>query len=154
MTLIHCDEKTFFSCCGSKRWAAAMAKLSPFPSQEVLWKKAQTLWNRLEEADWLEAFAQHPRIGDVKRLREKWASQEQAGLQGIDDEILQAFAEANRRYEQKNGFVFLICATGKSAQEMLAALNQRLNNDRATELKLAAAEQAKITRLRLERILQ
>jgi 2-oxo-4-hydroxy-4-carboxy-5-ureidoimidazoline decarboxylase len=111
------------------------------------------------EADWREAFTHHPRIGDVSKLREKfastatWSSQEQKGVSGASEETIQALAQGNRAYEEKFGFIFLVCATGKSAEEMLALLRERMPNDAAAELRIAAGEQAKITRIRLEKLL-
>jgi 2-oxo-4-hydroxy-4-carboxy-5-ureidoimidazoline decarboxylase len=101
----------------------------------------------------------HPRIGDVSKLREKykatatWSSQEQRGVQEASEEVLQGLADGNREYEARFGFIFLVCATGKSAGEMLALLRERMNNEPEAELRIAAGEQAKITRIRLEKLL-
>lgn len=114
---------------------------------------------KLESKDWLEAFTHHPRIGDVKNLRQKfastaqWSQDEQKGVHGVPEDVIQALADGNARYEKKFGHIFLVCATGKSAQEMLALLQQRLHNTPETELRVAMQEQAKITRLRLEKLL-
>jgi 2-oxo-4-hydroxy-4-carboxy-5-ureidoimidazoline decarboxylase len=144
-------------CCGSRRWADALTARRPFASAEELFAAAEEVWNGLGRDDWLEAFAAHPRIGDVETLRKKfattaaWCAGEQAGVAGAAEETLQALAEGNRRYEDRFGHIFIVCATGKSAAEMLALLRERLGNDPAEELRVAAAEQAKITRLRLEK---
>lgn len=143
-------------CCGSIAWAREMAQARPFPTVEALHDRAEKAWRALDRKGKLEAFSHHPRIGDVDALRAKlagWASQEQGGVRGASEEVLHALARGNDEYEKKFGFVFLICATGKSADEMLAALTARLGNDAATELENAAGEQAKITRLRLEKLL-
>lgn len=106
----------------------------------------------------MEAFAAHPKIGDIKSLKEKygdtknWAQNEQAGARGISDEVAADLAASNERYLQKFGYIFIVCATGKSAQEMLAMLKLRLENDQLVELPIAAAEQVKITKLRLEKL--
>ncbi len=121
-------------------------------------KPRARIWWRLSKADWLEAFAAHPRIGDIDALRARfaptaaWASREQAGVLGASGDVLNELAIGNRRYEARFGYIFIVCATGKTAEEMLALLGQRLSNDPDVEIKIAAAEQMKITRIRLERI--
>lgn len=151
-------RELFSRCCGSSRWSDRMTAARPFASEDALRATAERIWWELAESDWLEAFAAHPRIGDLHSLRAKyaatanWASHEQAGTQGAPDEVLERLAIGNHQYEKRFGFLFIVCATGKSAVEMLAVLEQRLPNDRPTELTIAAAEQMKITRLRLQRI--
>jgi 2-oxo-4-hydroxy-4-carboxy-5-ureidoimidazoline decarboxylase len=146
-------------CCGSSRWASQMAARRPFTGVPDFLGAAEDIWNGLSSRDWMEAFSHHPRIGDLDSLRAKfaqtgnWAAGEQSGVKGAPDEILKALAEGNRNYEQKFGFIFIVCATGKNAGEMLAMLNERLVNDLAIELKVASAEQNKITRLRLQKLL-
>jgi allantoicase len=135
--------------CGSKDWAMRMWVARPFKTWESLTYVAGEVWDRLDDTQWLEAFAAHPRIGDRKP---GWSSQEQAGTSGAAEETMRALADGNRAYEEKFGFVFLICATGKSAAEILANLQARLPNDRETELRNAAAEQRKIIELRLEKV--
>ena len=137
-------------CCGSRRWTAAMNARRPFTDPEALFRAAEETWWSLEGADWLEAFAHHPRIGERAG---GWAGQEQAGTQGAPTTTMRELASLNREYERKFGHVFLIFATGKSADEMLAELRRRLALDPRAEMKNAAAEQAKITRLRLEKLL-
>jgi allantoicase len=146
-------------CCGATRWAGWMLTQRPFASTEALLKAAAGVWTQMEKADMLEAFSQHPAIGsDIATLRERfaatavWSSAEQAGVAGADDATLEALRDGNERYRERFGYTFLVCATGKSAAEMLALLRARLPNDPDTELLVAAAEQAKITRLRLEKL--
>lgn len=146
-------------CCGSTRWVELMAARRPYPSTRELLVAADEADRALSEGDWLEAFAHHPRIGDVASLRSKfastaaWAAGEQSGTSHASEETLQALAEGNDAYFEKFGFIFIVCATGKSAGEMLALLRARLPNTPADELLVAAAEQSKITRLRLEKLL-
>jgi OHCU decarboxylase len=144
-------ERDLRRCCGSTRWASAVASRRPFTSVEQLCRVADDVWWTLVGGDWLEAFAAHPRIGERAA---GWASEEQSGVRGAAARTLERLTALNHDYERKFGHVFLIVATGKSADEMLAQLERRLHNDPATELKIAAVEQSKITRLRLERLLQ
>lgn len=137
-------------CCGSDRWVAAMTERRPFRGPHELYRVAEEVWWSLEPADWLEAFSHHPRIGERAA---GWAKDEQAGVGAASRATLSALAVLNADYERKFGHVFLICATGKSADEMLGEVRRRLANDVAPELRIAAAEQAKITRLRLEKLL-
>jgi allantoicase len=146
-------------CCGATRWAAWLLTQRPFASTEALFKAAAGVWTQMERADMLEAFSHHPEIGsDAASLRDRfaataaWSSAEQAGVAGADDATLEALRDGNVQYREKFGYVFLVCATGKTAAEMLALLRARLAHDADTELQVAAAEQAKITRLRLEKL--
>jgi 2-oxo-4-hydroxy-4-carboxy-5-ureidoimidazoline decarboxylase len=147
-------------CCGSSRWAEAMIARRPFPSVAALLEAADAVWWGLEPADWREAFAHHPKIGDKEALRARfastreWASGEQAGVGAASEEVLTALAEGNSAYESRFGYIFIVCATGKTAPEMLALLRERLPHDPQDELRIAAGEQAKITGLRLERLLE
>jgi 2-oxo-4-hydroxy-4-carboxy-5-ureidoimidazoline decarboxylase len=146
-------------CCGSTRWADGMARTRPWRDAEQVHQEAQWLWEQTGPEDWHEAFKHHPRIGDVDQLRARfaataqWSSQEQSGMQGANEEVLQGLAEGNRAYEERFGFIFLVCATGKTAEEMLELLRARLNNPPEEELRIAAAEQGKIMRIRLEKLL-
>ncbi len=146
-------------CCGSSRWVQQMIARRPFQSDEELFRIADELWQRLSESDWKEAFAHHPKIGDVESLRRKfattahWASGEQAGVYAATDDVMQGIADGNRDYEQKFGYIFIVCATGKSAEEMLDTLKERLKNSPSAEIEIAAAEQMKITRIRLNTFL-
>jgi OHCU decarboxylase len=143
-------ERQLAKCCGSTRWASAMAALRPFRNVDQLHRAADEIWASLDGADWLEAFAHHPRIGERST---GWASEEQSGTRGAAAHTRERLAKLNHDYERKFGHVFLICAAGKGADKMLAQLEARMNNDPATELRVAADEQAKITRLRLEKLL-
>lgn len=145
-------------CCGSRAWAERMMQQRPFHNDDRLRNLADQTWNALNANDWLEAFAAHPRIGErpapTHGSTASWAGTEQSGMDSAAAETARALAEGNRRYEAKFGHVFLICATGKSADEMLSALNERLLNNAGSELRVAAGEQAKITRLRLHKLVQ
>jgi allantoicase len=150
-------REMFHRCCGSARWAAVMEAARPFASRTHLFGAAEQLWWGLGDGDWKEAFTHHPKIGsDISVLREKFAATadlsegEQAGVSGASDETLAALAQGNIDYEARFGFVFLICATGKSAAEMLASLQERIENEAPAELRIAAGEQVKITRIRLD----
>jgi 2-oxo-4-hydroxy-4-carboxy-5-ureidoimidazoline decarboxylase len=148
----------FLRCCGSTRWAGAMTARRPYVSAEDLFDTSARIESTLSMADWLEAFTAHPRIGGKETLRKKfastaeWCEGEQAGVSGADEDVLNKLAAGNAAYEERFGYIFIVCATGKTAGEMLAILEARLPNDPETELRIAAAEQAKITRLRLEKV--
>ena len=139
-------------CCGARHWVNAMLAARPFASDAELLATGERVWWGLGRADWLEAFAAHPRIGDRQEALTDWARREQAGADGAAVATLTALAQGNLTYEQRFGHVFLISATGKTADEMLGALRGRLSNDPAAELRVAAEEQAKITRLRLDKL--
>lgn len=143
-------ERELRRCCGSERWAREMAARRPFASDADLFAAAEDVWWDLEPDDWLEAFAAHPRIGE--RDGGAWSAEEQAGMDDASRRLEVEIREGNRAYEAKFGHVFLICATGLSASEMAEALGRRLDNDPETELRIAAAEQAKITKLRLRKL--
>ena len=138
------------TCCGSTEWVRRMIAARPFPTWNDLSRKAEEIWNGLGADDWREAFAAHPRIGD--RSGSKWARQEQSGAASASSEIQDALAEANREYEARFGHIYIVCATGHSADEMLAMAWQRLENTPQHELKVAAEEQMKITKLRLMKL--
>jgi len=144
-------------CCGSQAWALGMAKRRPIQDEAALTAVSAEIWNRLSVDDWMEAFSKHPRIGERKAPQSattrsaSWSVQEQKGVASAQDSVLQSLAEANREYETRFGRVFLVCATGKSASEMLELLRRRLQNDEATELKIASEEQCKITEIRLRK---
>jgi allantoicase len=144
------------ACCGSNAWARKVSEARPFREPDELFAAAEKAFDQLDRDDWLEAFAAHPRIGERaagEGQSSRWSEQEQAEAEGAPPEILEELAQANRLYENRFAHVFLVCATGKSAFEMLNLLSERLGNDRDTELKVAAGEQRKITRLRLEKML-
>ncbi|HEY9682170.1 MAG TPA: 2-oxo-4-hydroxy-4-carboxy-5-ureidoimidazoline decarboxylase [Drouetiella sp.] len=148
----------FRRCCGSEAWVEKMVAAKPFASAERLFEKSAQSFDELTHADWMSAFAAHPKIGDINTLKEKygatknWAQNEQAGASGISDEVAQDLAARNEEYLQKFGYIFIVCATGKSADQMLAMLKERLKNAPDTELLIAGAEQQKITHLRLEKL--
>ena len=151
------DVRAFFMrACGSTRWVDRMMARRPFATDAKLLFAARNEWFGLTEADWLEAFAHHPRIGDRSALEARFpkthdlSSKEQAGVGAAREDVLTALAAGNAAYVEKFGFTFIVCATGKSAEEMLALLRERLPHDRANELRIAAEEQAKITALRLQ----
>ena len=127
-----------------------MTRRRPFPDTNELYHAAEEVWWSLDEADWLEAFSNHPRIGERAA---GWAKDEQSGVGVASDSTMTTLATLNRDYELRFGHVFLICATGRTAGEILSELRRRLDNQPAPELRIAAAEQAKITRLRLEKLL-
>lgn len=155
---IRAAEKVLRQCCGSRMWAQKMAAHRPFADLETMYRRSREICATLAEADWLEAFAAHPQIGDIAsgddspRRSDAWSAAEQAGMRGAPDDVRRALAEGNLRYRQKFGFIFLICATEKSAREILESLQQRLPHDRATELRIAAGEQQRITELRLKKL--
>ena len=142
------------ACCGAQRWAAAMAALRPIAGIVELSESADRMWSTMEEADWLEAFAAHPRIGERKAARAMgksaaWSRAEQASINVAPGQVLEELAEGNAAYEKKFGFPYIVCATGRSAEELLAILNRRLDRDRASELREAAEQQRQIAQLRL-----
>jgi OHCU decarboxylase len=143
------------SCCGSARWVEQMEQRRPFRDQSALLSSALAVWWSLGPDDWREAFAQHPRIGDRDALARKFAAtahlsaREQRGVDAAGEDILTALAETNRIYEETFGYIFIVRAAGRSAEEMLALMRQRLANDPAVEIRTAASEQAAITELRL-----
>lgn len=145
--------KELFSCCGSAKWVSSLMKKFPFESQEVFVEQATTTWyDECDKEDWLESFSQHPKIGDKKSLTEKFAGKEQAGVAAATQEVIEALAKANDEYEKRFGFIFIVCATGKSAEEMLRLLNDRLKNDPDSELTIAMNEQHKITLIRFKKL--
>jgi 2-oxo-4-hydroxy-4-carboxy-5-ureidoimidazoline decarboxylase len=143
------------TCCGSTQWVERMLERRPFGSNDALLRSARSEWFALSPSDWREAFIHHPKIGDRESLRARFpvtadlSASEQGGVTGASDETLDALADGNRAYEAKFGYIFIVCATGKSGAEMLALLRARLPNDPATEIRIAADEQSKITALRL-----
>lgn len=149
----------FLKCCGSKKWAQEMTASRPFENEEELFAKADHISSSLDDEDWLEAFRAHPKIGEQKAAtvqspqEQKWSAQEQAGVSEASAGTISQLAERNREYEERFGFIFIVCASGKSPDEMLAILNGRIDNDPRTELPIASEEQRKITRLRLQKLL-
>ena len=152
-------REELLKCCGAKRWAEAVEQGRPFLSLRHLIAEANDVWRSLERDDWLEAFRSHPKIGERKAANEvaaqsqQWSAQEQRGVAAATPDAVDKLARLNRAYEEKFGFIFIVCATGKSSDEILALLEQRLPNAPEVELPIAAAEQAKITELRLRKLL-
>jgi OHCU decarboxylase len=150
-------ESLLMDCCGSAKWAASVATRRPYATAEALHKAADAIWWNLGRADWLEAFSHHPQIGDKpasgSESARRWAEGEQTGARAATEDVKARLARANRAYFEKFGYIFIVCATGKTAEGMLAILNQRLQNDLPSELSIAAEQQRLITRLRLEKLL-
>lgn len=144
-----------FRCCGSTRWVEAMLARRPFGRLSALLDSAAAVWDGLAESDWREAFSHHPAIGDTAPDDVRFtgtralSTREQAGVADAPAEVVHALAEGNRAYAARFGHIFIVCATGRTAESMLSMLQDRLTNDPATEIRIAAAEQAKITALRL-----
>lgn len=163
MKLSHLNElavdkatELFFSCCGSDHWVNMMVSARPFRDLPHLCREAEEAWfERCTEKDWLESFSRHPKIGDLEFLKNKFshsahlAGKEQSGMMEANDEVIQKIADGNTEYEAKHGFIFIVSATGKSADEMLGILQARLAHSTAEECRIAMAEQHKITLIRL-----
>ena len=152
-------KEAFQKCCAAQRWAAQMVQSRPFSSDAEVHQQALSIWQSLERADYEEAFAGHPQIGaDPAALRRKfsttaeWSKNEQAGVRVASEETIQALASLNQQYFERFGYIFIVCASGKSADEMLGILRGRIGNRPEAELHIAAAEQHKITTLRLEKL--
>ena len=147
-------------CCGSSSWVNRILPFIPADDMIELLEDAEEQWWQCSEDDWKEAFGHHPKIGDVESLTNKfastaqWASGEQSGVNVASEETIKAIAEGNRLYEEKFGYIFIVCATGKSAEEMLEILQSRLENKPEDEILIAADEQNKITKLRIEKLLE
>jgi len=152
-------QQQLLKCCGSRNWAGGVASGRPYETFDELVASAERIWWSQDPADWLEAFRSHPKIGEKKAAAvttaesQKWSAAEQAGVDNAADDTRETLAELNLEYEAKFGYIYIVCATGKTSEEMLANLRERLNNDPSQELRVAAAEQAKITRLRLQKLL-
>jgi OHCU decarboxylase len=153
-------KAVFIDCCGSTEWAKQMTAARPFRLVDNLFETAEEKWFALSPSDWLEAFSAHPKIGSKKAAPKQqersadWSAGEQSGVAGAPEKVLNDLAEANRLYHDKFGFIFIVCATGKSADEMLAISRARLGNSVETELQVAAEEQNKITEIRLKKLLE
>jgi len=142
-------------CNGSRAWAIGVVNLYPFETPEELFEASDKVWRALSEQDWQQAFDSHPRIGEHKAKAAteqslKWSSGEQSAAQ-LTEDTQAALAAANREYEAKFGRIFIVCATGKTAAEMLAILQKRLANDPQTEVKEAAEQQRLITQIRVRK---
>jgi OHCU decarboxylase len=152
-------KKLIAECCGANRWVSGMLARRPFKSRAAVLSAADEIWRALDSGDWREAFSHHPRIGERKsampqsKRESGWAAGEQSGVERAQDDVRAALAAANREYEQRFGYTYIVFATGKSAEGMLALARERLQNDPDVEFRAAAEEQRKITRLRLEKLL-
>ena len=152
-------EEEFLKYCGSKNWARQLTSARPFASLNELIAEAERVWWSLDSEDWLEAFHSHPKIGEKKAAAptaveaQQWSEDEQSGIRDSAQQTLDALAKLNQTYEEKFGYIFIVCASGKSSEEMLAMLRDRLKNNAAEELRIAAGEQAKITELRLRKLM-
>lgn len=152
-------QRALLTCCGSRRWARTLVEARPFGSADELLERADAAWWALDEADWREAFRSHPRIGERRaeagqtEREQAWSAGEQAGMRTAAEATQQALAAGNRAYDERFGFIYIVCATGRTADELLALLHERLANEPAAELRVAAGEQRRITRLRLEKLL-
>ena len=148
------------ACCGSSKWVQGMLAKRPFHSTDDLLRASDSVWATTGPADWLEAFAHHPRIGDRApsgkqgSVSARWSIGEQVSVADAAGSVQEQLAEVNREYEDRFGHIYIVCATGKSAGEMLALARSRLTNDPEAELRVAAEEQRRITRLRLEKLLE
>lgn len=152
-------REVLIACCGARPWVDAMLAARPWRDRDTLLACADQCWEALSRAQVAEAVAHHPRLGETQAaaaLSERasqWSAREQAGASATDGAVRAALAAGNREYEARFGHTFILCASGRSAAEMLAAMQARLANDAATELRITAAELHQITRLRLEKLL-
>ncbi|HLW86542.1 MAG TPA: 2-oxo-4-hydroxy-4-carboxy-5-ureidoimidazoline decarboxylase [Candidatus Sulfotelmatobacter sp.] len=150
-------ENEILPCCGSRAWAMGVASRRPLGDEAAFVAASDEVWRSLDEADWMEAFRSHPRIGESAAHKTAssrsvaWAEQEQQNVADADDAVKIALAEGNREYERRFQHIFIVCATGKSAQEILAILQRRLDHDAATELCEAAEQQRLITQIRVKK---
>ncbi len=151
-------HRQFRKCCGAMFWCDQMAQATPFAGAAELIGSADRAFDEMPEASWLEAFASHPKLGDLDSLRmritgnKQWSAGEQAGVEATDEQTLRGLAEGNRAYEERFGYTYILCATGLSADEMLEKLTERLQNDDKSEFSIACQEQRKITHLRLNKL--
>lgn len=145
------DRESLKRCCGSTAWVRNMIERMPFADEDDLLKAAGEVWWALEHQDWLQAFAAHPKIGD--RSNSKWSSEEQSGMNTAGAQTALDMKTLNEEYERKFGYIFIVCATGKTADEMQHLLIERLKNDPEDEIRISAREQAEITKLRLRKLL-
>ena len=152
-------KKLLADCCGASQWVRGMLARRPFGSRATVLSAGDEIWESLGPADWREAFSSHPRIGERKSAAAQsergaaWAAREQSRVGHARDDVRAQLAAANREYEQRFGYIFIVFASGKSAGEMLALARERLRNKPEVELPIAAEEQRKITRLRLDKLL-
>lgn len=152
-------RSAFMQCCTASRWVELMVESRPYTDAAACQEIALSHWANMSEGDYLEAFEGHPKIGDLNSLRGKYrntkglASAEQSAVSKADEVTITRLAESNTDYEAQNGFIFIVCASGKSAADMMSILEARLKNSRTEELSIAASEQAKITAIRIDKLL-
>ena len=152
-------SKELIRCCGSDKWVKQMIENRPFKDEGALFQAAEKIWHNCLPSDWLQAFSHHPKIGDRKNMEKKfgdtkeWASSEQKGVESANADTLDKLVKLNVDYENRFGYIFIVCATGKSAAEMLELLKARISNKTEDEMKIAMEEQNKITKLRLQKLL-
>jgi OHCU decarboxylase len=157
-------EAELLACCGASLWVRGLIARRPFGSVADVFEATDEIWGSLGSEDWLEAFSRHPQIGEKaaekqikseagQQISSRWSAEEQSGAQRNSADVMARLAEGNRAYRQRFGYIFIVCATGKTAEEMLAILERRLQNDASAELTIAAEEQRRITQLRLEKLL-
>lgn len=151
-------KEELFKCCGSSAWVSKMLPFFPAEDLVELLEDAEQQWYNCNEEDWKEAFAHHPKIGDAGSLKNKfspgsWELNEQSAINTASEQTLRALSESNKKYEEKFGYIFIVCATGKSTEEMLGILEIRLQNKPEDEIKIAMEEQNMITKIRLEKLL-
>jgi 2-oxo-4-hydroxy-4-carboxy-5-ureidoimidazoline decarboxylase len=143
------------ACCGSQAFARAVVRSRPFSNVSLLSSAAERIWWSLGESDWMEALACHPRIGELPTKSAEqfsaWSNEEQSRARAADSAVLQAIAEKNREYEKRNGFLYIVCASGKSGAELLEILDRRLANSIEVEMREAAEQQRQITNIRLRK---
>jgi 2-oxo-4-hydroxy-4-carboxy-5-ureidoimidazoline decarboxylase len=147
------------ACCGASRWVDAMVTRRPFASTDTVLSMADDIWLAMGPDDWREAFAHHPRIGERAAAKPQderaagWSASEQSSMANADASIHDELAEINRAYEARFGYIYIVCASGRSADELLEIARRRLTNAPDDELRIAAEEQRQITRLRLRKLL-
>ena len=159
-TLSHDELKeALIKCCASSAWVHRMLSHIPAEDMVELLEDAEIEWYNCTEEDWKEAFSAHPKIGDASAVSKHkstaaWAADEQRSIETASAETLAALVKANKLYEEKFGYIFIVCASGKTAEEMLGMLHTRLQNNPQEEIRVAADEQNKITKLRIEKLLE
>jgi OHCU decarboxylase len=152
-------QSELLKCCGSTEWAKRLVESRPFADTDDLLRRSKRIWWSLDLGDWLEAFRSHPKIGEKKseiataEVAQRWSEQEQAGTSDAQQDALVELTELNNRYYERFGFILIVCATGKTTEEILSLMRDRINNGQDEELRIAAAEQAKITELRIRKLL-
>lgn len=155
---LHQIKDELFKCCGCTNWAEKLLDKFPLTSIDELKNASDKIWFSLSETDWKESFTNHPKIGDVNSLKKKfastanWASDEQAGVQSAEEQTLIELKKDNDEHKKKFGYTFIVCASGKSAGELLSLLKARLKNSPQEEIKIAMQEQNKITHLRIDKL--